>query len=74
MDEFRNSCQFGHKFISKEPHLEDDLVQSLTPVKTGGQGIDKHLKILDSGFRRNDKNSSFFIFYEVINEKEEDDS
>jgi hypothetical protein len=35
-------------------------------VKTGVQGIYKHLKILDSGFRRNDGKGYFQTFYEFI--------
>jgi hypothetical protein len=38
----------------------------VTPVKTGVQGIYKLLKILDSGFRRNDGKGHFQTFYEVI--------
>jgi len=36
----------------------------VTPVKTGDQGIHKLLKILDSGFRRNDEKRHFRTFYE----------
>jgi hypothetical protein len=35
-------------------------------VKTGVQGIYNSLKILDSGFRRNDGNPQFQTFYETI--------
>jgi hypothetical protein len=39
----------------------------VTPVKTGVQRIYKYLaKHLDSGFRRNDENLSFHVFYEFI--------
>jgi len=36
-------------------------------VKTGVQDIDKLLKLLDSGFRRNDEKERFQTFYETIN-------
>jgi len=36
-------------------------------VKTGVQGIYKYLKILDSGFRRNDEKGYFQTFYAIIN-------
>jgi hypothetical protein len=35
-------------------------------VKTGVQGICKFLKILDSGFRRNDEKRNFYNFYKII--------
>ncbi|MDI6754227.1 MAG: hypothetical protein QME78_07510 [Thermodesulfobacteriota bacterium] len=35
-------------------------------MKTGVQGIYKHLKILDSGFRRNDGKGHFQTFYDFI--------
>ena len=35
-------------------------------MKTGVQGIYKLLKILDSGFRRNDGKGHFQTFYEAI--------
>ena len=35
-------------------------------MKTGVQGIYKLLKILDSGFRRNDGKAHFQTFYETI--------
>jgi hypothetical protein len=38
----------------------------VTPVKTGVQDIDKLLKLLDSGFRRNDDKKRFQTFYETI--------
>jgi hypothetical protein len=37
----------------------------VTPVKTGVQGIYKILKILDSGFRRNDEKPQIQAFYEI---------
>jgi hypothetical protein len=37
-----------------DPLRFDNFVKRLPPVKTGGQGICEFLKILDSGFRRND--------------------
>jgi hypothetical protein len=36
-------------------------------VETGVQRIFKYLKKLDSGFRRNDGNTSFQAFYEAMN-------
>jgi hypothetical protein len=44
----------------------DGSVKVVTPVKTGVQGIYKPLKILDSGFRRNDRIWPFQTFYETI--------
>ena len=35
-------------------------------MKTGAQDIFKHLKILDSGFRRNDGKGHFQAFYEFV--------
>jgi hypothetical protein len=35
-------------------------------VKTGVQVIYNYLKILDSGFRRNEENWDFQTFYEII--------
>jgi len=42
------------------------LQKVVTPVETGVQGIYKPLKILDSGFRRNDEKGHFQTFYETI--------
>jgi hypothetical protein len=42
-----------------------DSQKVVTSVKTGVQGIHKHLKILDSGFRRNDGKEPFQTFYEA---------
>jgi len=39
----------------------------VTPVKTGVQGVYKLLKLLDSGFRRNDEKLHFQSFYESSN-------
>jgi hypothetical protein len=41
-------------------------------MKTGVQGIYKFLKILDSGFRRNDWKPQFQIFYEIIKDGKAD--
>jgi len=38
----------------------------VTPVKTGVQGTYNLLKELDSGFRRNDRQTHFLTFYEFI--------
>jgi len=38
----------------------------VTPVKTGVQILCKHMKYLDSVFRRNNKSESFSTFYEFI--------
>ena len=38
----------------------------VTPVKTGVQGVYKLLKLLDSGFRRNDEKLNFQRYYEFI--------
>jgi hypothetical protein len=38
----------------------------VTPVKTGIQNIINQFKLLDSDFRRNDKNELFVTFCEVI--------
>ena len=38
----------------------------VTPVKTGVQGAFNLLKLLDSGFRRNDEKLYFQSFYEII--------
>ncbi|MFO7971664.1 MAG: hypothetical protein R6U40_07920 [Desulfobacterales bacterium] len=39
----------------------------VTPVKTGVQMLCNCLKILDSGFRRNDRKRYFVTFCEFIN-------
>jgi hypothetical protein len=39
----------------------------VTPVKARVQGVYACLKILDSGFRRNDEKGHFQTFYETIN-------
>jgi hypothetical protein len=44
----------------------DGFLKFVTPVKTGVQGIYNSLKMLDSGFRRNDGKPQFQAFYEII--------
>jgi len=49
--------------------LTDFMMNSqkvVTPVKTGVQPFRNLLKTLDSGFRRNDEMSLFFLFCECI--------
>jgi len=39
----------------------------VTPAKSGFQASHNYMKILDSGFRRNDGKGNFSIFYEFVN-------
>jgi len=48
---------------------DDGFAKVVTPLKNGVQVFCKSLKILDSGFRRNDGKWSFSTFYEFVNDK-----
>jgi hypothetical protein len=48
---------------------QNRLVKVVSPVKTGVQCFYNYLKLLDSGFRRNDDISLFSTFYDFIKQK-----
>jgi hypothetical protein len=56
--------------MTKNPNLkQDNLVKSPTPVTPANAGVQKLLKLLDSGLRRNDDLREIQTFYESIKQK-----
>ena len=54
-------------FITFSIYNTDNLVKSPNPVTPAKAGVQKLLKLLDSGLRRNDDLREIQTFYETIN-------